>query len=266
VVALIAGFVLLEAWPALRSVGPVRFLSDPSWHPTHDRFGLGPMVAGSAAVTLGAVGLAAPAGVLSALFRTWYAPPALGRVYRRLIELLAGVPSVVYGFWGLVVLVPLIGRWQPPGASLLAGVLIVALMILPTVTLLADSAIGAVPDADIRAAAALGLSRPAVLRGVVLPAAAPGVMAGVLLATTRAIGETMAVLMVTGNVVQVPSSAFDPMRALTANIALEMAYAMGEHRSALFVSGFVLILGVAALVRLSEAAAVRGSLERALHV
>jgi phosphate transport system permease protein len=252
-VLLVVGFVLTSAWPALVDVGPLRFLSDPSWHPTRGRFGLGPMIAGSAAVTLGAMVVAGPVGILAAIFRTWFAPPAIGRGFRRLIELLAGVPSVIYGFWGLVVLVPLIGRWQPPGASLLAGIAIVALMIVPTVMLLSDAALSAVPKDDVVAAAALGLSRLGVLRGVVLPGAAPGIATGVLLATARALGETMAVLMVTGNVVQVPGSFFDPMRTLTANIALEMAYAMDVHRSALFVSGFVLIAAVVALVAAADA-------------
>jgi phosphate transport system permease protein len=162
--------------------------------------------------------------------------------------LLAGIPSVVYGFWGLVVLVPLIGRIQPPGTSLLAGIAILTIMILPTIALMADASLAKVPPEYLRGAAALGLSRWGMIRGVVFPAAKSGLFTGVILETGRAIGETMAMLMVCGNVVQTPKSLFDPMRTLTANIALEMAYATGDHRSALFVSGLVLMALIVALV------------------
>ena len=165
-----------------------------------------------------------------------------------LIELLAGIPSVVYGFWGLVVLVPLIGRIQPPGTSLLAGIAILTIMILPTIALMADASLAKVPPEYLRGAAALGLSRWATIRSIVFPAAKSGLFTGVILETGRAIGETMAILMVCGNVVQTPKSLFDPIRTLTANIALEMAYATGDHRSALFVSGLVLMALIVALV------------------
>jgi len=248
VLALILLFILMEASPLLARIGPVVFFTDAAWRPTEGLYNLAPMFIGTLLVTLGAVLIAAPLGVLSAMFCNDYAPPKLARVYRGMIELLAGVPSVVYGFWGLVVLVPLIARVRPPGASLLAGVLILGLMILPTVALLADASIAAVPSDYRRAAWALGLSRWAMLSGVVLPAARRGIFTGLFLATARAIGETMAVLMVCGNVVRVPAGVFDPVRTLTANIALGMSYAMDDHRSALFVSGLVLMLMVVALV------------------
>lgn len=251
VVVLIALFVLRESWPALRQVGG-GFLTDPSWHPAADlesgTFGLWPMVAATLAAALGALALAAPLAVLSAVFCRVYAPPWLGIIYRRLVELLAGVPSVVYGFWGLVVLVPLIRRLEPPGASLLAGILILALMILPTIALIVDAAFGAVLEQHLPAAAALGLSRSGLVFGVLMPGARSGLATGVMLGAGRAVGETMAVLMVCGNVVQMPTSVFDPVRTLTANIALEMAYALDVHRSALFVSGLVLLAVVSLLV------------------
>ncbi len=257
VVVLIAVFLVSESYPGIRSVGLARFFSDPSWHPAavaaDGAFNLLPMLWGTLAATAGAVLLAAPLGVLSAVFCRHYAPPVLARSYRRLIELLAGIPSVVYGFWGLVVLVPLIARIRPPGASLLAGILVLALMILPTVALTADAALASVPRRYLRGAAALGLGRWATLAGVVLPAARSGIATGVILAAGRALGETMAVLMVCGNVVQVPESLFAPVRTLTANIALEMAYALGDHRSALFVSGLLLLVLVSALVLAAEA-------------
>ncbi len=252
IVLLIVAFLALEAIPALREVGLRRFFTDASWHPADgaDRgaFNLVPMVAGTLTVATGAVLIATPLGIASALFCRFYAPGALGRAYRRLVELLAGIPSVVYGFWGLVVLTPLIRQWQPPGQSLLAGILILTVMILPTVALLSESSLRSIPAAYLRGATALGLSRWATIRGVALPAARSGIFTAVILATGRAVGETMAVLMVMGNIVQVPGSVFDPVRTLTANIALEMGYAMEVHRSALFVTGLMLMAIVVVLV------------------
>lgn len=251
---LILVFLAKEAWPVLHSVGATRFLLDDGWHPTERAFGLTPMLAASAAMSVLAILIAAPVGVASALFCRCYAPPAFGRIYRWAIILLAGIPSVVLGLWGLTVIVPLIIRIAPPGASLLAGSLILALMIMPTVALTTEAALAALPKAYWEGAAALGLSREATILGVALPAARTSIFAGILLATARALGETMAVLMVSGNVVQVPKSLFEPVRTLTANIALEMAYATGDHRASLFVSGLLLTLLVLALA----AAARRG--------
>jgi len=252
VVLFIIAFLFLEALPALKEIGILRFFSDASWHPGDGRFNLTPMLMGSLLTTLGSLALAAPLGILSAVFIQYYAPPALSRVFRKLIGLLAGIPSVVYGFWALLVLVPIIGRLYPPGPSLSAGILILALMILPTITLLADASLTNVPAQTLQGAAALGLSRWSIVRGVALPAARGGLTTSIILATGRAIGETMALLMVSGNVVRIPKTLFDPIRTLTANIALEMAYAMGNHRSALFVSGLVLMAIIAALVLFSE--------------
>ncbi len=262
VVLLIATFLVSESGDGLRQVGLGRFFGDSSWHPAviaaDGTFGLLPMLWGTLAATAGAVLLATPLGILSAVFGQGYAPPVMARWYRRLIELLAGIPSVVYGFWGLVVLVPLIARLRPPGASLLAGILVLALMILPTIALTAGAALESVPRRYLRGAAALGLGRWATLAGVALPAARSGIATGVILAAGRALGETMAVLMVCGNVVQVPGSFFAPVRTLTANIALEMAYALGDHRSALFVSGLLLLVLVTVLVLAAEAISQRG--------
>ena len=232
-------------------VSVARFIGDGGWNPTEGSFGLAPMLAGSLAAMAGAVALAGPLGVASALFIRFYAPRPLARVFRWMLAVLAGVPSVVLGLWAMTALTPAIARWQPPGASLLAGILILALMILPTVALTAEAAIGAAHGSHWRALAALGLSREGAIFGAVLPAARGGVLAGVLLAAARALGETMAVLMVSGNVVQMPTSLFDPVRTLTANIALEMAYATGDHRASLFVSGLALVALVLALAALA---------------
>lgn len=252
IVVLITVFLIKEALPVLRQVGLPRFFQDDSWHPTEDLYNFIPMLWGTLLVTVGAVLVAAPLGIFSAVFCQYYAPPLIAGLYRRLIELLAGIPSVVYGFWGLVVLVPLIGSLQPPGTSLLAGIAILALMILPTIALTADASLTKVPPEYLKGAAALGLSRWGTVRGVVFPAAKSGLFTGLILGTGRAIGETMAVLMVCGNVVQTPKSLFEPMRTLTANIALEMAYATGNHRSALFVSGLLLMVIIVALVAAAE--------------
>jgi phosphate transport system permease protein len=248
---LILLFLAAESWPALSRNEIVTFVGGKGWHPTEGAFDLTPMLVASLATSLLAMGLAVPLGVASALFRRFYAPVLLGQIYRWIIVLLAGIPSVVLGLWGLTTIVPLILWLAPPGTSLIAGSLILALMIVPTIALTTEAALAALPRSYWAGAAALGLSREATILRVVLPAARESIFAASLLALARALGETMVVLMVSGNVVQVPTSLFDPVRTLTANIALEMAYATGDHRSALFVSGFalaalVLILAVVA--------------------
>jgi phosphate transport system permease protein len=246
-VLLILFFLLAESSPLLRDIPTVRFVTDPSWQPSESAYNLAPMLSGTLYAAGGALLLATPLGMASALFVAYYAPPHVASIYRRLVELLAGIPSVVYGFWGLTTLVPLINQLHPPGASLLAGILVLALMILPTIALTAHAALLAVPSEYLHGAAALGMSRWGIIRGVVLPTARIGITAGIILAGGRAIGETMAVLMVTGNVVQHASSVYDPIRTLAANIALEMPYAVSDHRAALFVSGLALMLMVITL-------------------
>lgn len=247
VMAMIMLFLLVESWPVLQHVSLARFFTDSSWHPLEGAYNLTPMLSGTLLASMGALFLAIPLGIASAIFIVYYASPRSALLYRRLIELLAGIPSVVFGFWGLTTLVPLINQLHPPGASLLAGILVLTLMILPTIALTAYAAFSAVPNEYMRNAAALGLSRWGMIRGVVFPAARTGIVAGVILAAGRALGETMAVLMVAGNVVQHADSLFDPIRTLAANIALEMAYAMGDHRAVLFVSGLMLMLLVMTL-------------------
>jgi len=252
VVLLVFLFLLSESLPILTQVSISRFFTDPSWHPTQALYNITPMLSATVLSTLGALLLATPLGIASALFSRYYAPKILALWYRRLIELLAGIPSVVYGFWGLTTLAPLVTLIHPPGVSLFTAILILALMILPTIALTVDAAFISVPAAYYSGGAALGLSRWCIIKQLVLPTAQSGIASGVMLGAGRAIGETMAVLMVAGNVVQYPHSIFDSVRTLTANIALETAYAMGEHRAALFVSGLVLMLMVLGLVSLAE--------------
>lgn len=243
-------FVLWQAWPAVGEVGPRRFITDAAWLPrgAPAQFGLLPMLLASLAVTAGAMALAGPLGLATAVFMSHYAPSWLARLLAGMVELLAGVPSVIFGLWGLVTLVPLLAAWQPPGVSLLAGMLVLALMILPTMTLTAHAAIRSV-DAEHRlTVAALGFTCAGAVWGVVLPAARNGLCGALLLSTARALGETMAVLMVMGNVVRLPDGLLAPARALTANIALELGYATDRHRAALFVGGLLLTGLVAVLV------------------
>lgn len=252
IVVFIVGFLVVEAVPALQHIGLARFLTDPSWHPTEDRYNLIPIFSGSLLATSGAVLVATPIAILSAVFCRFYAPNVVATVYRRIVELLAGIPSVVYGFWGLMVLVPFIRRLEPPGTSLLAGICILTVMILPTIMLTADASLAKVPADHVRGAVALGLRRWAIVWGIVVPSARSGLFTGVILGTGRAVGETMAILMVCGNIVRTPDSLFDPIRTLTSNIALEIAYAVGDHRSALFVTGLLLMVTVIALIGAAE--------------
>jgi len=256
---LMLAFVAGEAQPALGARGLGEFLTSASWHPTDasaPEFGLLAMLAATGATALGALLIAGPLGVATGLFGALIAPQAWARLQRMLIELLAGIPSVVYGLWGLVVLVPLIGAGTRSGQGLLAASLVLALMILPTVALSTEAALQAVPRELLRGGAALGLGPIARARRIALPAARSGIVAGFVLAIGRAIGETMAVLMVAGNIVAWPEGLREPLRTMTANIALEMGYATSAHRSALFVVGLVLMMAVIALVAL--AALVRG--------
>ncbi len=249
---LIVLFILLESLPALRFSGLYSFFNDRAWYPVENLFNLSPMLFASVFSALGAILLAAPLGIVVAIFCNYYAPPSLAWLFTRLIELLSGIPSVVFGFWGLVVLVPWVDEISPPGASLLSGILIISLMILPTMALSADSVFKSFPSLQLQAASALGISRSGTIFRLILPATWRPLFSGLILQVGRALGETMAILMVAGNVVQIPKSIFDPVRTLTANMALEMAYAVGNHRSALFVSGLVLMLLVITLMSLAD--------------
>jgi phosphate transport system permease protein len=252
VLVLILGFLVLETGPLLAGAELARALLSAEWDPADHTFGLRAMIAGSLAVSGLALSFAAPAGIVVAVWGRLYAPPVLGRLYRGIIDILAGIPSVVYGFWGLLAIVPTINRVRPPGTSLLAGGLVLGLMILPLCALSTDAGLARVPQSYLRAAAALGLSRFGTLTRILLPEAWPAIVAGCVLQLGRALGETMAVVMVCGNVVEVPDSLFAPVRTLTANIALEMAYASGWHQRALFMSGLCLLMVTMVLFGLTQ--------------
>lgn len=251
-IVLILAFLVLEAGPALRSAPLSHLLSAAGWHPTEGKYGMLPLLVGSLLTTAGALSIAAPVGIAAAVFGQFYAPSFVAIPFRHMIALLGGIPSVVYGLFGLVVLAPRLATLGGSGQCLLAAILILGLMILPTVTLTTLAALRSVPTAYLRGAAALGLGRYATARRVALPAARSGIVTGLFLATARAAGETMAVLMVAGNVVQIPRSLLDPTRTLTANIALELGYADPRHRALLFAGGLLLMLAVLALLLLTH--------------
>lgn len=213
------------------------------------------MIIGSLAVTGGALVIAVPLGVATAAFLAELAPARLARLLRPAVDLLAGIPSVVYGFVGLTMLVPWIREtFGGPGFSVLAGSLLLGVMVLPTVVAISEDAIRAVPRSYREGSLALGATPWQTLTRVVLPAARPGIVAAAVLGMGRAIGETMAVLMVTGNVTALPNSPLAPTRTLTANIALEMGYASGRHQEALFATGIVLFVLIMALNTLAALA------------
>lgn len=248
---IIIGFLARESAMVLQRVGLARLVSDPGWYPIEDSFGLLPMLVASVVSALGAVAVATPLGLGTAVYCRFYSGERLGSLLRHGLGVCAGMPSVVFGFWGLTVLVPWIAAWRPPGASLLAGVVVLSMMILPTIALTSHAALAAVPQTLLAAGHALGLRRSSIVRQVVLVAARSGIGAGVVMALGRALGETMAMLMVSGNIVALPHSVFDPVRSLAANIALEMAYAMDLHRSALFACGIALVTIVGLLTLVS---------------
>jgi phosphate transport system permease protein len=248
-------FIFKEGAPLVFRVGLANFFST-EWHPTAGRYGISYMIVGTAAVTAGALAFGVPLGVACAVVLGEMAGQRTRELLKPAIEILAGIPSVVFGFIGLSVVLPWIRLYLGgPGASGLAGALILGVMILPTIIAISLDALRAVPRSYRDASLAMGATEWQTIWRVVLPAARSGILAAVILGVGRAVGETMAVVMVTGNAVQLPLSPLEPLRTLTANLALEMAYASGDHRAALFATGivlFVVIVGlntVAALVR-----------------
>lgn len=241
--ALITVFILVQGAPIIAKVGLFNFLFGTTWAPLQGQFGILPMIIGSLTVTLGAVILGIPISLCCSIFLAEFAPATLRNLFRPAIQLLAGIPSVVYGFWGLLFVVPLIRDYLGgPGLSILAGSIILAIMILPTVISISEVSILALPRQYKEGALALGMTHWQTIRSVQLPAAMSGIVAAVILGIGRAIGETMAVIMVLGNAVALPRSILDPVRTLTTNIGIEMGYAAGEHRQALFATGIVLFV------------------------
>ncbi|MDP4132582.1 MAG: phosphate ABC transporter permease subunit PstC [Bacillota bacterium] len=242
-VALICIFLFANGIPAMHEIGFFKFLSGTTWKPTSNIYGILPMILGSIYVTFGAIIIGVPIGILTAVFMARFCPKGLYKMLKPAIELLAGIPSVVYGFFGLMVIVPSIrNMFGGSGSSLLAASIVLGIMILPTIIEVSESAIRAVPESYYEGSLALGVSHERSVFFSVLPAAKSGIMAGVILGIGRAIGETMAVIMVAGNQAIMPSGVLKGLRTLTANIVIEMGYAADLHREALIATGVVLFI------------------------
>ncbi|MGE5529557.1 MAG: phosphate ABC transporter permease subunit PstC [Patescibacteria group bacterium] len=255
-VVLITIYIWREGWPILAKTGPLRFILGTQWNPGAGVYGILPQLAGSVYVTAGALALGVPLGVGGALFLAEFAPAKLSDLIRPAVSLLAAIPSVVYGFVALNLLLPILqGPTGGFGMSMLAGAIVLAVMILPTIVGISENAIRAVPGDYREASLGLGASHWQTCWRVVLPAARSGILASVILGAGRAIGETMAVMMVTGNVYMIPGSFLRPGATLTGTIALEFAYAGPEHQRALFAVGIVLLVFIMAVNSLARLAA-----------
>ena len=250
---LIIGFVFYKGLTPFLFKGYsfMEFITGADWVPSADKFGISSMVVASIVATIGALIIGVPVGILTAVFIAEVAPKQLAKIISPAVELLAGIPSVLYGVFGLAVIVPGIQNIfnLPKGQSLLAVIVVLAVMMLPTIISVSEIAIRAVPQAYKEGSLALGASKIETIFKVMLPAAKSGILAAVILGIGRALGETMAVILVAGNSPVLPTSLMDSVRPLTTNIALEMGYAFGTHQEMLFATGvvlftFILILNI----------------------
>ena len=246
-VALICIFLFANGVPAMAKIGFGKFLMGRTWQAGNGLFGIFPMIIGSIYVTAGAIIVGVPIGILAAVFLARFCPKPLYRIMKPGVELLAGIPSVVYGFFGLMIIVPWVRDTFRPyyggnGLSLFSAALLLGIMILPTIISISESAIRAVPDKYYQGALALGATHERSVFRTVVPAAKSGIMAGIVLGIGRAFGETMAVIMIAGNQAWIPDNMFQGIRTLTANIVMEMGYAQDLHREALIATGVVLFV------------------------
>lgn len=229
-------------------IGISAFFSDNSWHPLEQQFNLTPMLTGSFFATAGAILISIPVAIGIAIYMQFYAHKTTAIFIRRTVEMMTGIPSVVYGLWGMTIIVPAINRIHAPGASLLAGIIVLGIMILPLFVLVTDDTFSQIKNRYYKSAKALGISDSGFVWRLCFATGREQLISGYTLGVTRAVGETMAILMVCGNVVQHPQSLFDPIRTLTSNIALEMSYATDLHQSALFVGALILSSSVLLLI------------------
>ncbi len=254
ILAVIAVFIFEQGTPIMFKYGFKSFLAGSDWYPSEKSFGLLPMIVGSLYVTFGALVIGVPFGLACAIVLTQFASKRVRSVIKPVIELLAGIPSVVYGFMGVVLLVPFIrSTLGGPGLSVLAAAIILGIMILPTVISISIDSLDAVPPSYREGSIALGATPWQTVKMVLLPAARSGIVASIILGMGRAVGETMAVIMVAGNAAEIPGSLLAPVRTLTSNIALEMGYAAGEHREALFATGVILFVIIMILNTIANA-------------
>ena len=248
-VALICVFLFANGLPAMREIGFLNFLTGTSWRPGNDIYGILPMIVGSIYITAGAIVIGVPIGLLTAIFMAFYCPKRIYGILKPCTELLAGIPSIVYGFFGMVVIAPTVldiakffGADISSGATILSAAILLGIMILPTIIGVSESAINAVPSSYYEGSLALGASHERSVFFATLPAAKSGILAGVILGVGRAIGETMAVIMVAGNQARMPKGILEGVRTMTANIVLEMGYATDLHREALIATAVVLFV------------------------
>ena len=236
-------YLFINGLPAIAKIGPMNFLAGMEWAPSNNLYGIFPMIIGSIYVTAGAIVVGVPIGILTAVYMAYFCPKKIYRIVKPAVELLAGIPSIVYGFFGLVVIVPLIQDvFHTSGNTVLAASILLGIMILPTIVSVSEASLQAVPESYYEGSLALGASHERSVYFVCLKAAKSGVLAGVILGVGRAIGETMAVIMVAGNQAVVPGSLLHGVRTMTANIVLEMGYATGLHREALIATAVVLFV------------------------
>lgn len=242
-VIVICVFIFGNGIPALVEIGVGDFLFGTTWRPSGDVYGIAVMIVGSLYVMAGALCIGVPLGILCAIFLACFGSNRIAKVAKSGVQLLAGIPSVVYGFFGLVVLVPFIRTYiGGTGQSILCASIVLGVMILPTIITLSESALKAVPNSYYEGSVALGADHERTVMRVVVPAAVSGILASIILAIGRAIGETMAVIMIAGNQVQMPSALTDGIRTMTANIVIEMGYAADLHRGALIATACVLFV------------------------
>ena len=258
-VALICVFLFANGIPAMREIGFAEFLTGRSWKPEKNIFGIFPMIIGSLYVTAGAMIIGVPVGILTAVFLVHFCPKRLYSFVKPAVELLAGIPSIVYGFFGLMVIVPFIrNNFSGSGSSMLAASVVLGIMTLPTIISVSESALRAVPESYYEGSLALGATHERSVFFTVVPAAKSGILAAVILGVGRAVGETMAVIMVAGNQPIMPSGPLAGLRTMTANIVMEMGYAADLHRGALIATAVVLFVFVL-IINLSFSAIKRRS-------
>ena len=244
-VGLICIFLFANGIPAMAEIGLFDFLLGEKWKPGNDIYGIMPMILGSIYTTAGAILLGVPVGVLMAIFMARFCPGRLYKILKPAVDLLAGIPSIVYGFFGLIVLVPFVrNHFGGDGQSMMTASILLAIMILPSIISVSESSLRAVPESYYEGGLALGASHERSVFFAVIPAASSGILAGIILGVGRAIGETMAVMMVVGNQTRVPDSLLDGIRTLTTNIVMEMGYATDLHREALVATAVVLFVFV----------------------
>ena len=243
-VVVISLFLFASAFPTIKEIGPINFLFGKIWKPSNDIYGIFPMIVGSVYVTGISILIGVPLGLFTALYMTYFAPKRLYSVMKPAVELLAVIPSIVYGFFGLMVLVPLFRSIFGSGKSIMTASVLLSFMILPTIITVSESSLRALDNSLLEGALALGDTKEKAVFRVMVPAASSGILSSVILGVGRSIGETMAVVMVAGNQPRIPGGVLDGVRTMTANIVLEMGYATDLHREALIATGAVLFVFV----------------------